>query len=533
MARPSPLFRVDPGWIWIAVGLVTVFVATVVPAQRRLEQDRAELRRLQAAERRTYQLLEAHDQFLSDLREGQPSLLRRLAAASLNRMPEGDEAWILADSIDQNPIAWIDSTIPVESPPPPGRRSLLERLVGGRVGLWSTAFGVFCLFVGLVVGPGTLSPARRRDEGPAWPPAAGPAVALTTLERGTLLVESPRDAGAEEEAGIGAEDLRRWAPRIELPSDAAIDPTLDAPVDQSIDPAIDASIDEESTAVPALFEVEPPATAEAVDATTAARDEAVVLGGQPELESWTEEVGKDASNDHEVERLAIAEPEKVVDSGQPIPAGVIAADHALVLISTTSGESSPERSEDRATLEAFRDSRDLPIPTLDRAESQTTSIELAPSEPRRAATTRSLVGFGAASGAAATTSSFDWSEGAVVPLELLGCTFILDRGATSPTPSDLPTEASDGGGAKVGGVIAEENQEFDALDEEVEDDDELEEVHASEDAIEGDLDDEADEDSIDDADPPIIELHVDQADADPVNAGEPLDPPWQDESDRR
>ena len=158
MHRRAPLFRFDPGWLWIAAGLVIVFVATVVPAQRALEEDRADLRRLQSAERRVYRLLEAHDRFLADLRDGNESLLRRLAAANLNRMPVGDEAILLADSIDQHPIAWIEASVPVETEPPPAvGRSLLELLVSGQGGLWMTGAGILCLFVGLMLGPGPLA----------------------------------------------------------------------------------------------------------------------------------------------------------------------------------------------------------------------------------------------------------------------------------------------------------------------------------------------------------------------------------------
>jgi hypothetical protein len=155
MPRRPPLFRIDPGWPWVAAGLLFIFVAVVVPAQRLLEQDRAELRRLQGVEARIYRLLEAHDRFLADLRAGEESLLLRLAAANLNRMPEGGEALILAESIDRNPIEWIDATVPAADPgPPPRAASLLERALEGQGRLWVTATGVLCLFTGLLLGPG-------------------------------------------------------------------------------------------------------------------------------------------------------------------------------------------------------------------------------------------------------------------------------------------------------------------------------------------------------------------------------------------
>ena len=199
MDRRSPLFRFDPGWLWIAAGLVIVFVATVIPAQRALEEDRADLRRLQTAERRVYRLLEAHDRFLADLRDGNESLLRRLAAANLNRMPEGDKAVMLADSIDRHPIAWIEAAVPVEpEPSPAGGRSLLDLLVSGQGGLWMTGAGILCLFVGLMLGPGPLVPR------------------VTGADEGSP--ESSDEATAEESdsepnsTGEAAEERTRWAP---------------------------------------------------------------------------------------------------------------------------------------------------------------------------------------------------------------------------------------------------------------------------------------------------------------------------------
>ncbi|MGA1517930.1 MAG: hypothetical protein ACO396_09195, partial [Phycisphaerales bacterium] len=242
MDRRAPLFRFDPGWLWIAAGLVIVFVATVVPAQRALEQDRADLRQLQAAERRVYRLLEAHDRFLADLRDGNESLLRRLAAANLNRMPIGDEAVLLADSIDRHPIAWIEASVPIETEMEPvGGRSLLELLVTGSGGLWMTGAGILCLFVGLMLGPGSLrarssetsgegeenasdeiggefasdasEPVRLESERLRWAPSAATAVAAAgtsvgedeEVTVGPMLWEdhaSSREAGVDEDAEL-------------------------------------------------------------------------------------------------------------------------------------------------------------------------------------------------------------------------------------------------------------------------------------------------------------------------------------------
>ncbi|MGA0420704.1 MAG: hypothetical protein ACO3P9_11840, partial [Phycisphaerales bacterium] len=149
-----PLFRPDPGWLWLIAGLVVVFVATVVPAQLALERDRVALRQLQASEARSFELLAAHDRFLADLREGHPPLLRRLAGSNLNRMPADHEAVLIAESIDDHPIRWLEASIPpATAATVPSSPSLLEALVSGRGRLWMVAAGVAFLFVGLMLGP--------------------------------------------------------------------------------------------------------------------------------------------------------------------------------------------------------------------------------------------------------------------------------------------------------------------------------------------------------------------------------------------
>jgi Na+-transporting methylmalonyl-CoA/oxaloacetate decarboxylase gamma subunit len=187
---PRPLFRPDPGWLWLIAGLVIVFVATVVPAQLSLERDRAALRQLQAAETRTFELLAAHDRFLADLREGHPPLLRRLAASNLNRMPADHEAVLLAESIDDHPIRWLEASVPapvgdsvVQAP------SLLETLVSGRSRLWIVGFGLLCLFVGLL-----LSPMRGRSK---------------ATSRSSPIAPAPPD---RSESKHSADDPSRWRP---------------------------------------------------------------------------------------------------------------------------------------------------------------------------------------------------------------------------------------------------------------------------------------------------------------------------------
>ncbi|MFO0829241.1 MAG: hypothetical protein U0572_13975 [Phycisphaerales bacterium] len=135
-------------------GLALLIAGILIPAQRELHDLRNEMRKVEGEELRMYSRLQAYDRFLSDLRQGDPNLIRRLAIAQLNLVPEGEESFLLTPGMNQTVAQWIDESVPAAKVvPDPYPDTLLGRLALGPNRLWLLGSAVFLLFVGLLFGP--------------------------------------------------------------------------------------------------------------------------------------------------------------------------------------------------------------------------------------------------------------------------------------------------------------------------------------------------------------------------------------------
>ena len=115
MRATGPLFQFDPGWLFIGAGLAVCAAGVLLPAQADLRALEGQLAHLQAEEARAYQRLAAHSDFIDQVDRNDPAMIKRLAAAQLNLVPQGDTPLLLA-SHEVSPVTgWIDSTS--KSPP--------------------------------------------------------------------------------------------------------------------------------------------------------------------------------------------------------------------------------------------------------------------------------------------------------------------------------------------------------------------------------------------------------------------------------
>lgn len=184
MRVTRPLVRLDPGWLFIAAGLVMVWAAVLIPPQRQLEELRDQLGRLREHERVGVERLRAYAEFVDRLDQGDQTLLRRLAAAQLNLAPIGDIPILAAGSAAAPVTEWIEATVPpVEFQSTDPVRSDLVDLVTGEHRHWVLAGSIAALFIGLLLGPSAV--VQREDE------AAGAALP----ESDAQLIPSTSSAG--------------------------------------------------------------------------------------------------------------------------------------------------------------------------------------------------------------------------------------------------------------------------------------------------------------------------------------------------
>lgn len=192
--RTLPLFRFDPGWLFIVAGLTICAAGIILPAQQNLDGLQRQLEALRQEELRAIARLGAHAQFLDELDRLEPGLIKRLAAAQLNVVPEGDTPLLLASAPTSPLTDWIDSTVDADIRPPPIRPvSLLGQMASGPRRLWMFAGGIMCVFVGVLLGP---SPIR---------PAANPK--LQSLAHAMLEPDEPVVGEVDDEAPAAIEEM--------------------------------------------------------------------------------------------------------------------------------------------------------------------------------------------------------------------------------------------------------------------------------------------------------------------------------------
>jgi hypothetical protein len=208
--------HVDSGWLFVVAGLAMCAATILIPAQSGLYQLRRQLAELRDEEALLAARLRAHAAFLDDLQEAEPALVRRLAAAQLNLVPEGERPVLMVRSTSASVDDWIESTVrerPVDRSVRPA--SALSRLTEGQYRLWVLGGSIFCVFIGLLLGPiGSRrrfmehrTPARGGGEARQRGDGSGVPRRKTAISDGSMLVcpAMPR-APATRPVALGADD---------------------------------------------------------------------------------------------------------------------------------------------------------------------------------------------------------------------------------------------------------------------------------------------------------------------------------------
>jgi hypothetical protein len=211
-----PLFRVDPGWLFVIAGLAFIVAGVLIPAQRELHDLEQKLAVHRAFEARTAKQIEAYESFLEQINAATPdeALVRRLAASQLNRMPKDAVPLLESPTLNDTVPEWIEASVDVKIPTPvPNPDTILSRLATGPKRIWVLAMGAFLVFVGLMLAPSavTARPRVRREPTPV-DDAPNAASAVATM----LAVDAPRVGVVDEVAGAVASDAPQAVEAVEV-----------------------------------------------------------------------------------------------------------------------------------------------------------------------------------------------------------------------------------------------------------------------------------------------------------------------------
>ncbi|HBS29143.1 MAG TPA: hypothetical protein DEB06_06755 [Phycisphaerales bacterium] len=150
----GPLFRLDPGWLFLIAGLALLSATVMIPAADDLAEARWHRDRAIAVERWRAQRLANHSDYADALNRRDPSLVLSLAATQLNLAPAGRSVMVDASSPGRMPSASVfpglePRFVPASRPDRPG--SLLQRLAtGAQTRLWLFIAGAMLVLIGLL-----------------------------------------------------------------------------------------------------------------------------------------------------------------------------------------------------------------------------------------------------------------------------------------------------------------------------------------------------------------------------------------------
>lgn len=159
----APLFRLDPGWLFILAGAALLSSVAVIPVQDDLALAHQARDRALALEAHRSKRLAKYAAFGDALTRRDETLMKALAAGQLNLAPADREALISSSEVVTRSAGVFADLEPsfVENPPPQRPDSLLHALATNRVArLWVILIGAVAVLYGLLPG----APVRERQK---------------------------------------------------------------------------------------------------------------------------------------------------------------------------------------------------------------------------------------------------------------------------------------------------------------------------------------------------------------------------------
>lgn len=149
----GPLFRFDPGWLFLLAGIAILAATVLIPARQDVVKARWQRDRAIAVEQFRAKRLSNYSTYLDAVNRHDPTVVVSLAATQLNMVP-ADKRVMLAPSDMGLPAA--DVFGPLEPsftdvlPPDPPRSLLQKWTTDDKKRLWLLALGGLAVLIGLL-----------------------------------------------------------------------------------------------------------------------------------------------------------------------------------------------------------------------------------------------------------------------------------------------------------------------------------------------------------------------------------------------
>ncbi len=149
----APLFRLDPGWLFVIAGAALLSCLVIIPAQDDLRLAHAAKDRALALERHRSNRIANYASYTDALQRREPTLMMALAAGQLNLAPADRAALVTsAEYITRSAGVFADLEPKFEPPVPSSRPdSLLYTLATHRTArMWVMVIGAVSILYGLL-----------------------------------------------------------------------------------------------------------------------------------------------------------------------------------------------------------------------------------------------------------------------------------------------------------------------------------------------------------------------------------------------
>jgi hypothetical protein len=149
----APLFRLDPGWLFVIAGAALLSCLVIIPAQEDLRLAHAAKDRAFALERHRSNRIANYASYSGALQRREPTLMMALAAGQLNLAPADKAALVTSSEYITRSAGVFADLEPKFEPPVPSARpdSLLYTLATHRTArMWVMVIGAVSILYGLL-----------------------------------------------------------------------------------------------------------------------------------------------------------------------------------------------------------------------------------------------------------------------------------------------------------------------------------------------------------------------------------------------